>query len=90
MTGRTRTLALTATAVVLAITAVAVWLIVRPTYDDKVSACLKAIRAEWGDGTKLADNRPADCADIKEDDYTKILVVVAADKSGVSDMLDVD
>lgn len=59
--------------------AVTGWLIVRPTYDERVEECIAAIedRSE-GDTTK-----PDACKGVKEDDYTLIEMHQVFDDQGV-------
>lgn len=91
MDRRSLTLAWIAAAVVLTISAVAVWLVTRETYTDKLSACTSAVRAEVKAGaTGLADNRPAGCEEIKSDDYTTIVMDAAAQGTGLYDMLGIE
>jgi len=60
-----------ATLVVVAGVAVAVWLLVRPSYDDHVKACQKALAAQFKVGGK---GKPDACRDVEEDDYSAILM----------------
>ena len=57
--------------VITAGAAVTVWLIVRSTYDDTVKDCQKALAAQFKADGK---GKPGACRDLKEDDYSAILM----------------
>ncbi|MEV8432010.1 hypothetical protein [Streptomyces chartreusis] len=61
---------ITASLVLAAGLAVTGWLIVRPTYDDIVNDCIAALK-DRPEGDK---DKPTACKDVKEDDYTALLV----------------
>jgi hypothetical protein len=73
---RTAVLAL-AVAVTLAggITGVMVWL-GKPSYEDTLKACQKAITAQLYNDEK---GKPAACKDVKDDDYTALVLSSAID-----------
>jgi hypothetical protein len=63
-----------ATLVVAAGVAVTVWLLVRPSYDDHVKACEKALTKS---ATKT--DRPDACEPLSQDDYDTLLMGWALD-----------
>jgi hypothetical protein len=56
-----------------------IWLFVRPTYDDTVKSCQKALAAQM-----QADGRgkPSACRDLSEDDYSAVLMNQIMDDEG--------
>lgn len=85
---RRRTILIIASVVVvIAGVGLTVWLLTRPTYAETLKTCEKALAAQTKAGVK---GRPSACEDVKEDDYSEILVGNALD--GMSkkdrDMLD--
>lgn len=60
---------ITAVLVIAAGAAVAIWLMVRPSYDDMVKDCQKALTAS---ATKT--HRPDACKGLKQDDYDTLLM----------------
>ncbi|MFJ8981597.1 hypothetical protein [Streptomyces sp. NPDC102282] len=48
------------------------------TYDETIAAC----RAELKERGEDAKGKPAECKDVREDDYGKLVMVVTAEKEG--------
>ena len=63
-----------ATLVVVAGVAAAVWLLVKPSYDDHVKACQKALTKS---ATKT--DRPDACEPLSQDDYDTLLMASILD-----------
>lgn len=78
-----RRLAIIAAALVIAAgAAVTVWLMVRPTYDDVVKGCQKALAAQYKADGK---GKPDACQDVKTDDYDALVLQAAMDHLGWTD-----
>jgi hypothetical protein len=73
---------ITAALIIVAGAAVAVWLMIRPSYDDVVKGCQKALAAQYKAGGK---GKPADCKDVKADDYDALVLNAAMDHLGWTD-----
>lgn len=71
-----------ASLVLAASLAVTGWLIVRPSYNDIVKDCQKALAAQSKAGGK---GKPSACKDVKEDDYTYLVANAAMDDLGWTD-----
>ncbi|MGC5534193.1 hypothetical protein [Streptomyces sp. SR-10] len=67
-----------ATAFAAATVAVATLTACGASYDETVGAC----RKELTERSEHATGKPDACKDVKEDDFTKLVVVVAAEKEG--------
>ncbi|MFD9443379.1 hypothetical protein [Streptomyces sp. NPDC060001] len=59
------------TLVVAAGIAATIWAFTRPTYGDTVTSCQKALAAQFKADGK---GKPDACQDVKEDDYSAILM----------------
>ncbi|MEV5383014.1 hypothetical protein [Streptomyces sp. NPDC052721] len=68
--------------VIAAGAAVSVWLMVRPTYDDVMKDCQKALAAQYKTDR---EGKPAACKDVKDDDYSALVLQAAADHLGWTD-----
>ncbi|MEU6597875.1 hypothetical protein [Streptomyces flaveolus] len=78
-----RRLAIIAAALVIAAgAAVTVWLMVRPTYDDVVKGCQKALAAQYKADGK---GKPDACQDVKSDDYDALVLQAAMGHLGWTD-----
>jgi hypothetical protein len=71
-----------ASLVIAAGVAVTGWLIVRPTYDEIVKDCQKALAAQSKAGGK---GKPSACKDVKEDDYNALVFSNVIDGLGWTD-----
>lgn len=72
-----RTILIIATAaLVVAAAGLTVWLLTRPTYAETLKACEKALAVQTKAGVK---GKPSACEDVKEDDYSEIIVSNAID-----------
>lgn len=67
-----------ATALAAATVAVATLTACGASYDETVAAC----RKELTERPKDATGKPDACKDVKDDDYGRIVIVVAAEKEG--------
>lgn len=77
MTHRPALAALAVTAAFVAVTACAA----EKSYDEKITDCHKAVVAQADDDP----TRPAACEDIKDKDYSTILLYEAAGEAGLID-----
>ncbi|MDX2542410.1 hypothetical protein ACOT81_19605 [Streptomyces sp. WI04-05B] len=74
---RKRLAAIIATAaLVVAAAGLAVWLLMRPTYAETLKSCENALAAQTKAGVK---GKPSACKDVKEDDYSEILMANVID-----------
>lgn len=76
---RNRPVILVISLLVVAGIAATVWAFLRPTYGDTVSSCEKALAAQFKAGGK---GKPDACRDVKEDDYSAILMSQIMDDEG--------
>ncbi|MEU5596656.1 hypothetical protein [Streptomyces sp. NPDC020298] len=80
---RHRKLAILAAAFVIAAgAAVAVWLMLRPSYDDVVKGCQKALAEQYKADEK---GKPDACKDVHADDYDALVMQAAMDHLGWTD-----
>lgn len=69
-------LIITIAALVVAGAGLAVWLLMRPTYAETLKSCKTSLAAQTKAGVK---GKPSACEDVKEDDYSEIIVSNAID-----------
>ncbi|MFE5853554.1 hypothetical protein ACFQ61_10120 [Streptomyces sp. NPDC056500] len=72
MTRRTITVAITATLLALGLAGCG------QSYEDTVNDCHAALK----DRSESETGKPDECADVKEDDYTALVIGVAVDRNG--------
>jgi hypothetical protein len=85
---RRRSVIIATAALVVAVAAgLTVWLLMRPTYAETLKSCEKSLAAQTKAGVK---GKPTACEDVKEDDYSEILVsnAIAGMSKKDRDMLD--